>query len=498
MVNSIAVDEKNKVWFGTYSNGLAMLNGDSWTFFTDSDGLADNTIKNLLVDMEDNLWIGTSNGLSKYDGENWTTFTTDDGLMSNFINAISVDSNGDLWILTQSGISRYDGVNFENTDITNNQEELFLNCINTDSRNNIWVGTSKGITVLLEGSAFLNTSEENLYFGVEESGAGSFSIESNTSWHITTNSPWIKCHKTHGVDNYEIKVTCNENKSGAVRLGEIYVLGNGIPADTIKVEQGIADKNLDVSVSELNITNVSDTTEKSFDITSNTSWIVASESNWIVIEKNSGNNSGTVSFKVAPNTTTRERTATINVQGTGANSASIMVVQHAVTPKLSVATRLFDIPHSGTQVQVEITSNTYWSITSEDTWLELQQTWGFGNATVPFYANANTETTARNANLAVVPLNKEPINITVNQEGSKTSGLGEAGNRTEFVYLDRNTMNILINYSGFKEVKIYNLQGRLLTVSTKKHIDISSYNNGLYMIIIVREEGNHITWKVIK
>ncbi len=230
-------DSKNNLWIGTLQNGIAKYDGQSWTSLSESDGLCDKHVRSLAVDSNGNLWIGTANGLSKYDGTNFTTYSTEDGLISNSIVHLAVDSNNDIWVSHTEGLSVFKDNSFTHYSTENGLLDNSSRALYADN-NSIWFGTNKGISVISMESPFLNISKEALNFGAEKSSIDSFTVTSNTSWHITTNSPWIKCHKTHGIDNYEIKVTCNENVSGAVRLGEIYISANGIPSKTIKVEQG--------------------------------------------------------------------------------------------------------------------------------------------------------------------------------------------------------------------------------------------------------------------
>jgi len=52
-------------------------------------------------DTDGNMWFGTIKGVSVYDGNNWTTYTTSDGLANNSVNFIMQDSAGTIWIATQ-------------------------------------------------------------------------------------------------------------------------------------------------------------------------------------------------------------------------------------------------------------------------------------------------------------------------------------------------------------------------------------------------------------
>ncbi len=65
--------------------------------FTQTDGLASNTVLTIFEDSRGNMWFGTREGVTRYDGENFRTFTTEDGLAKNRIGLIFEDRRGMLW-----------------------------------------------------------------------------------------------------------------------------------------------------------------------------------------------------------------------------------------------------------------------------------------------------------------------------------------------------------------------------------------------------------------
>lgn len=80
--------------------------------YTVADGLVSNIITALLVDGEDNLWIGTDAGLHRFDGEELLTFGPREGLDSDVILALFEDADGGIWAGTaygERGLNYYDG-----------------------------------------------------------------------------------------------------------------------------------------------------------------------------------------------------------------------------------------------------------------------------------------------------------------------------------------------------------------------------------------------------
>ena len=98
------------VWLGGDS-GLTLFDRNRFvTTFTSAHwGLPAGTVKSLLVDRTDNLWIGTTTGLARLsaDRTTWTTFTTANGLPNNSIFDLAQLGDGRIAISTENGLSLY-------------------------------------------------------------------------------------------------------------------------------------------------------------------------------------------------------------------------------------------------------------------------------------------------------------------------------------------------------------------------------------------------------
>ena len=101
-------DSEKNIWICT-SNGLNLFDRktDSFKVFN----FKDNDIEAFCRDFEGNLWVGTlSSGIyyCKPDGSIIKTFDNSNGLPSGSIKAIVEDNNNDIWISSVSGITKYD------------------------------------------------------------------------------------------------------------------------------------------------------------------------------------------------------------------------------------------------------------------------------------------------------------------------------------------------------------------------------------------------------
>ena len=78
------------VWVGTYGGGLNKFNKkeNQWQFYTEEDGLSNNTIYGILEDKNKNLWLSTIKGLSRFNPETgeFKNYYAEDGLQHNEFN----------------------------------------------------------------------------------------------------------------------------------------------------------------------------------------------------------------------------------------------------------------------------------------------------------------------------------------------------------------------------------------------------------------------------
>ncbi|MBC7879510.1 MAG: GAF domain-containing protein [Anaerolineales bacterium] len=108
---SIYQDLDGTLWIGTAGGGLNRYNPetDSFTRFTEKEGLPNDVIYGILEDQANNLWLSTNFGLSRFNTKTKIVrnFTASDGLQSNEFNqnAFAKDQNGNLYFGGISGLN---------------------------------------------------------------------------------------------------------------------------------------------------------------------------------------------------------------------------------------------------------------------------------------------------------------------------------------------------------------------------------------------------------
>jgi signal transduction histidine kinase len=95
-VRDLKIDRNGNVWVGT-SGGLSRLEGDRFVT-TPFDGSLDLDVRCFLEDREANLWVGTNNGLIRFRDDRFTMYGRTEGLPSDQPIAVHQDRRGTIWV----------------------------------------------------------------------------------------------------------------------------------------------------------------------------------------------------------------------------------------------------------------------------------------------------------------------------------------------------------------------------------------------------------------
>ncbi len=123
LTRCIYEDRLGNIWIGTTDKGLNKIEAGTGKVIQYLNNLQDSTAywgkdaTCVTQDIGGTIWIGGF-GLNRYDPETetFTHYTESDGLSNNSVMSILEDNSGKLWISTQNGLSKFDPVNntFEN------------------------------------------------------------------------------------------------------------------------------------------------------------------------------------------------------------------------------------------------------------------------------------------------------------------------------------------------------------------------------------------------
>ena len=108
-------DREGSIWIGLTGAGLARwLGSDAWENWTESDGIAGSTVKQLFRDRSGILWMGTDTSLQQFtkSGRPGRSWGVREGLSGHPVRAITEDAQGLIWFgMSPGGVGRLDPKN---------------------------------------------------------------------------------------------------------------------------------------------------------------------------------------------------------------------------------------------------------------------------------------------------------------------------------------------------------------------------------------------------
>lgn len=141
---TIEQDAYGGVWLGS-EKGAYRFSKTGTIWFNRKNGFTDNTVYNIFLDAEKNIWLSTDGeGLFKFNDNNYVTFDESQGLLNKTVTSLSTGNTpGETWIGTYSGLFRHQ--NGKITEIllpsTNHQDSKVINFLYKDNQSNTWIGT---------------------------------------------------------------------------------------------------------------------------------------------------------------------------------------------------------------------------------------------------------------------------------------------------------------------------------------------------------------------
>lgn len=138
-------DRRHQLWIGGVGV-LAKLVDGNLVPAMESAALDGQTVRAILVDRHDNLWIGTDEGLIRASSSGKIQrYGQQDGNFA--VRALLEDLDGNVWVASSAGLGRIRGDRLEmSTGADLHDEPLFPLCIFEDREGNLWVGSTKGLS----------------------------------------------------------------------------------------------------------------------------------------------------------------------------------------------------------------------------------------------------------------------------------------------------------------------------------------------------------------
>ena len=151
---------RDRIVAGTLGGGLSVLDPatDRWSHYGAAEGLADDTVHDVLRSRSGDVWIATRAGVNRVRGGDlaqparWDTLTvasTRGGLPHDRVYALAEGVGDEIWLATEGGLARHRGGQWK-TDAPG----TFIVSLAADARGQVWAGTLGGGLLGYDGSAW--------------------------------------------------------------------------------------------------------------------------------------------------------------------------------------------------------------------------------------------------------------------------------------------------------------------------------------------------------
>lgn len=175
----IRVDNKNTIWVGT-QGGLTRLkfdddnyaNPEFTNYFLSPDNqnsLSHNSVYDILIDKDENIWIGTRNGLNLFLGENkFESWTEQNQFPNAIVYSIQNDLSKNLWLGTNDGLVKFNpkDKDFTHYSVDDNiqSKEFDIHARYRDTNGLIYMGGIGGVTYFNPKDLDSIDASKHLYF----------------------------------------------------------------------------------------------------------------------------------------------------------------------------------------------------------------------------------------------------------------------------------------------------------------------------------------------
>jgi ligand-binding sensor domain-containing protein len=156
-------DRSDLLWIGTFDRGVYIYDPEKHTgkWYTESDGLANNSVLSISSAPDGSLWMATLGGVSRCYRRGadfaFESYDEEDGLGTNFIYQAFTDRNGRIWLASDGkGISVYSGGAFTNFGDAQGLSSRIVYSIAEDTQGHIWASTPDKGLYRYDGRSFEN------------------------------------------------------------------------------------------------------------------------------------------------------------------------------------------------------------------------------------------------------------------------------------------------------------------------------------------------------
>ena len=137
------------------------------------------------------------------------------------------------------------------------------------------------------------------------------------AWTATPHDNWISVSSTEGIGNEVVTISVKNNNKANDDSTFVFFADDENTTKVIIKRKGLGGNAISVSAYRISKSAIGG--EQILQISSKTKWAVSSDASWVTVDKGVGVNNGTITVRIAPNTSLKSTRATLTISeyGTG-------------------------------------------------------------------------------------------------------------------------------------------------------------------------------------
>jgi signal transduction histidine kinase/ligand-binding sensor domain-containing protein len=150
-IQAILVDRDENLWIGTNNDGLYHVHGGVADHFSSADGLSSNSVENLFEDREGDIWVVNSKGIDRFHDLPVTNLSTQEGLTADRVHSVFASHDGALWIGNEGGLDILRNGKISSIQPRDGFPGRQVTSMFEDHAGALWVGVDSRLTVYERG-----------------------------------------------------------------------------------------------------------------------------------------------------------------------------------------------------------------------------------------------------------------------------------------------------------------------------------------------------------
>ncbi len=249
-------------------------------------------------------------------------------------------------------------------------------------------------------------------------GSQTISVNSNADWTVLEESDWLSVSPASGSGDGSFVMTVTNNAYSTERVTSVFVMSGNI-SRRIAVTQQALEQLPYLTIDSTQMIFGPEGGTSTLHVTSNVIWTAHNPVDWLTLSTESGQGNGTIEVTAAVNMTMRPRSCVVNVTDGNINVV-LHVLQRPHDPYISVDMTSIEMPQSGGDSVVTVSSNQDWKVSCTESWIHLNPTTGTEDGTFTVTVDPNMSPIQRVGHVQVIGLTDGSTTVTVTQSATKS------------------------------------------------------------------------------